>query len=128
MLGKELDRALGTHAPAAGEAAPDYAAAAGNVQGGEPAGELAHERPRSRDFNVPEAEVVIVRRERAAPAQQGQRVAAEAPRAASPRSAEPLRKPRPANGVEGAPRAVFDGVVEEASVVIIRRPSRERIP
>jgi hypothetical protein len=61
---------------------------------------------------------VIIRRERAAPGQHEERASAQASPVAPLAPLEPLSAPRP----------VFNGVVEEASVVIIRRPPRERIP
>jgi hypothetical protein len=122
-LGKELDRALAAPAPA--ESAPDAAAAARMET--ETRGEPAQEPPR-RTLDVPEAEVVIVRRPRTAPVLRDEPAAAGVPRADALEPADALHAPPPAVGAGGPPRAVFDGTVEEASVVIIRRPPRERTP
>jgi hypothetical protein len=81
------------------------------------AGVSARERP-MRPLDVPEAEVVIIRHDNVARTERHRHAAAEVPPPATIQPAEPLRAPRP----------VFNGVVEEASVVIIRRPPRERIP
>jgi hypothetical protein len=124
-LGSGLDRALETPVPIPEEPVLRHEAPAVGAPGREP----APERPSRRDLDVPEAEVVIIRRERVSPAQRGRQPAAEAPRApTAPPSAEPLRKPRPADAVDGTPRAAFDGLVEEASVIIIRRPPRAPTP
>ncbi len=111
-LDKELQLLLETRAPA-----PEMPVGAGLEPAEARADELAHERP-FRPHDVPEAEVVIIRRERAAPGRHEERASAQASPVAPLPSLEPLSAPRP----------VFNGVVEEASVVIIRRPSRERRP
>ena len=119
-LDKELQLLLETRAPI-----PEMPDGVGLKTPEARADELVHERP-FRPQSVPEAEVVIIRRDRAAPARQAVPAAAEPLRAPAPAAAAP--NSQPASGAEGAPRAAFNGVVEEASVVIIRRPPRERIP
>jgi hypothetical protein len=84
------------------------------------AGSMADDPARdrvSRPQSVPEAEVFIIRREGVAALQQARQTAAEAPPAPI-QSEEPSSSPRPA----------FNGAVEEASVVIIRRTPREPTP
>jgi hypothetical protein len=108
----ELQLLLETRAPT-----PEMPAGAGLEPPEARADELAHGRP-FRPHDVPEAEVVIIRLERAAPGQHEERALAQASPVAPLPPLEPLSAPRP----------IFNGVVEEATVVIIRRPPRERIP
>lgn len=85
-----------------------------------PAGSMAddpaHDRV-SRPQSVPEAEVFIIRREGGPALQQARQTAPEAPSA-------PIQSEAPSS----SPRPAFSGVVEEASVVIIRRTPRAPRP
>jgi hypothetical protein len=119
-LDMELERLIGRAALAQAEPVPREETAAVSVLDSEPAPERPH-----RLHEVAEAEVVIVRRERGAAAGREHRAPVEAPQT---EAAQPHRKSWPASGADGAHRAVFDGVVEEATVVIIRRTPRERRP
>ncbi len=84
------------------------------------------EQTRERSFRphaVAEAEVLIIHRDRAPSARQREPAAAEPPCAPVPTAAAPNLPP--ASGAEGTARPLFNGTVEEATVVIIRHTPRQ---